>query len=479
MINKLGMFHRLISPSIRPLNIPRRIAPNLISKYYSTKSTPSFHLGHIDSFKKGATTECRVEDHSILVSTDTRGTMKAVWNVCRHRGAPLLTTGETIEGNQLTCPYHGISSKTLSKKDFISLPKLRIENEQVFLDLSLPPEEDHVLDYTHPSFYKNIDGPIPDATPINPKAYTCPHFFNTSLEKIFKTQWINIGTLSSLREKEETQIQIGTISLCVRAKNNSITAQHAESSELPQPPVRAQIYGTQAFVCLDETTPDIDTYFNDLEDHISDYHLSNWELQRESTLSVQANWLLLMENFIDAYHVPYIHPEYAKMVPGTRTSLNAPITEESRFIGFYSKKLASHHKNRPFLGLINIPSPRKSEIKYPGLFIAHIPNSFYFLFETHQFVVSILPQTHTQSIETVSLLTEPNLKNASGLSDSDFDAYVKATWDFLIQVNQEDLDICTQVQKGVSSPGYKGGQFVKKDFLIQKFHQIMATHMCR
>jgi glycine betaine catabolism A len=48
----------------------------------------------------------RVGDQGILLVRDEAGTLRAFYNVCRHRGHELLEAGEQAGGRVIRCPYH-------------------------------------------------------------------------------------------------------------------------------------------------------------------------------------------------------------------------------------------------------------------------------------------------------------------------------------------------------------------------------------
>lgn len=66
------------------------------------------------------------------------------------------------------------------------------------------------------------------------------------------------------------------------------------------------------FVNLDENAPDFDTYVAAMLPYVDGVDLSRARVVAKLDLGVvHANWKLLIENFVEPYHVPVVHPDSA------------------------------------------------------------------------------------------------------------------------------------------------------------------------
>ena len=63
------------------------------------------------------------------------------------------------------------------------------------------------------------------------------------------------------------------------------------------------------FATKNEHVPSIDEYLGDMVDHLSEHPLDELVVVREKSFEPEANWKLLMENFMEYYHLPAVHPE--------------------------------------------------------------------------------------------------------------------------------------------------------------------------
>ncbi len=63
-----------------------------------------------------------------------------------------------------------------------------------------------------------------------------------------------------------------------------------------------------AFICFDNTTPDIDTWMGDFGPIHEPWNLDGLVSTRRRELEVDCNWKGFLEVFNEYYHLPYVHP---------------------------------------------------------------------------------------------------------------------------------------------------------------------------
>ena len=82
-------------------------------------------------------------------------------------------------------------------------------------------------------------------------------------------------------------------------------------------PVRVDTWGPIVFVCFDEQAPPLDVWLGDLPERLAGYRLDKWQPAHldgaTATFDVAANWKLIIENFAEYYHLPWVHPKLAKV----------------------------------------------------------------------------------------------------------------------------------------------------------------------
>lgn len=78
-------------------------------------------------------------------------------------------------------------------------------------------------------------------------------------------------------------------------------------------PVKLEVWGFLVFVNLDPNAAPLSEQLGDLPSRCAEYRLQEWEVVREKTYDIQANYKVVAENFMEYYHLPWVHPELAKV----------------------------------------------------------------------------------------------------------------------------------------------------------------------
>ena len=232
--------------------------------------------------------------------------------------------------------------------------------------------------------------------------------------------------------------------------------------------VRSAVWCDTVFVDLSGTAPAFETFVAPLAERWQGF---DWSLLRHGgadsafELTLACNWKLAVENFCEAYHLPWIHP-----------GLNS----YSRLEDHYDIALTGHYAGqgsnayRPSLGNDNQAFPQFPDL--PGgwdgkaEYIALLPNALFGLHADHLFVVILLPDGPgcTRELFEIYYVGE----EARG---DDFAALREANAKQWQLVFDEDRGVVEGMQRGRASPGFTGGAFSPAmDGPTHCFHRWMA-----
>lgn len=138
------------------------------------------YFGHeslLDEPGKYVTTS--IQDQELFLTRDTSGVIRAFYNVCRHRGHPLVQ-GEG-QKTRFACPYHAWTydltgsligapgtrnSKSFSRAD-IRLAEVRVEKMLGFIFVNLDPDAPTLADYVG-DLPNEIRSAVPDVEKMRP-----------------------------------------------------------------------------------------------------------------------------------------------------------------------------------------------------------------------------------------------------------------------------------------------------------------------
>jgi choline monooxygenase len=185
-------------------------------------------------------------------------------------------------------------------------------------------------------------------------------------------------------------------------------------------------------------------------------------------ITVKTNWKLAVENFCESYHLPWIHPGLNTYSP-LEDHYHIMIDDNFGGQGSNSYRLSSA------AGVVALPTfPEWPEEKFEQAeYVSFYPNVLLGIQVDHTFAMIIEPVANNKSNEHVRLY----YVGEEALSD-EHAASRTANLESWRVVFVEDIYSVESMQKGRSSPGYKGGVFSPvMDNPTHHFHQWVARKL--
>jgi choline monooxygenase len=212
--------------------------------------------------------------------------------------------------------------------------------------------------------------------------------------------------------------------------------------------VRAETWGCLVFVNLDTDAPSLADELGDLPERLAGYRLDEWQVAATSVYEIEANYKLVGENFMEYYHLPWVHPELVKVSPmKSHYRWQGP----GMYTGMTTTPIAQSDSGG-WLGLPPIAGLDESD-RVSARFAWVFPNLAVNVLPNHVFLMLARPLGPAHTSETTHLLVHPDSLGAEG-ADAEI-AQLAAFWD---RVNREDVAIVERVQRGLSNPAYPGGR---------------------
>ncbi|MDH3679941.1 MAG: aromatic ring-hydroxylating dioxygenase subunit alpha [Acidimicrobiia bacterium] len=238
-----------------------------------------------------------------------------------------------------------------------------------------------------------------------------------------------------------------------------------DRADYPLHTVRIEAWGPLLFACLDDDVPPLADWLGDLPARLDGYQLGRWAVRDRATFTIDANWKLISENFQEYYHLPFVHPELAKV---------SPVADHYRFQGpgMYCGQCTTPVSGEDRDEWTAMPpaddlSPSDAA---SGRFIALFPNLLLSVLPNHAFAMILQPVAADRTIETGVWLIPPN----ACPTDDEF----AATRDFWIEVNSEDIAIVERGQRGLGHAHYTPGRLSPRfEEPLHRFHNLVADRM--
>jgi len=213
-------------------------------------------------------------------------------------------------------------------------------------------------------------------------------------------------------------------------------------------PVRVETWEGLVFVNLDDDAPPLETHMSGIVERIAPIRPGAMRFARRVDYTVDANWKVYVDNYLEGYHVPYVHPELAKLYDYqsyTTTCFrwyslqHAPITGDNLY--------ARDGGGEAFYYWV-----------WPNLMLNILPGRM----QTNL----ILPLGH----DRCRVLFRYFYDEASLAEPGRIEADVR----YSDGVQAEDAGICGRVQQGLASRAYDRGRFsVKYEEGVWHFHSLL------
>lgn len=220
-------------------------------------------------------------------------------------------------------------------------------------------------------------------------------------------------------------------------------------------PVNLRIWQGLIFVCTADQPPDFNKVVKGISDRIAPIDLGDFKHYKSIEYLINCNWKLYADNFLEGYHIPIVHPELAKMLDYRN----------------YVTEADEHH------------SLQYSPISNNGddnIYNAEDGQAFYY-FIYPNIMLNILPgRLQTNIIEPVDAENcrvlfhyyYQDLDKAlnSGMAESDIQYSEK--------IQDEDIEICEAVQRGLHSTAYHKGRFsVERELGVYHFQSLLKKSL--
>lgn len=216
-------------------------------------------------------------------------------------------------------------------------------------------------------------------------------------------------------------------------------------------PVELSFWKGLIFARIESGGVDLEKTLEGIAERIAPIALEHLEFYREDVYDIVCNWKVYVDNYLEGYHIPIVHSELANLL-----DYKEYVTEA------YPMYSLQHS---PFKTEDNVYQVEEGEAFY------------YFLFPN--MMLNILPgRLQVNLVEPVStnrckvyfwyFYDDIAAKEKAGI--------IKDDVDYSEVIQQEDIEICEAVQRGLQSKAYDKGRFsVKRELGVYHFQSLLKS----
>ena len=181
-------------------------------------------------------------------------------------------------------------------------------------------------------------------------------------------------------------------------------------------------------------------------------------------LGVDCNWKLAVENYCEAYHLPWVHPQLDTYSPLDQ-HFNIIDGDNMSGQGTYVYRLSETAGTR-----LPTISAWPGDLLQHAEYISLYPNTLLGLQADHFFAVIVIPQAVDRTLEMLQISYVGN-----AATDDDYASSRTSVLDSWDKVFREDVFAVEGMQSGRNSPGFDGGILTPvQDVPTHHFHSWVA-----
>src|SRR3989441_2226373 len=230
-------------------------------------------------------------------------------------------------------------------------------------------------------------------------------------------------------------------------------------------PVRVDQWGPFIFANLDDEAPSLGDVLGAIpeEDSAAGYDVDKMQLVERRDYVIECNWKVYVDNYLEGYHIPIAHPGLMKEIDYAhyRTDTYRYYSQQFAPIRAMQPGDASERLYAPGIGV--------QEALYFWVF----PNLMLNIYPDNISTNVIVPLSHEKTLtifewffhEVAAEENQERIKRSVAFSD---------------EVQQEDIGLCEQVQRGLRSSTYDRGRYsVKRENGVHHFHMLLNEFLGR
>jgi choline monooxygenase len=231
-------------------------------------------------------------------------------------------------------------------------------------------------------------------------------------------------------------------------------------------PVRVERWGPFVFASLDDAAPPLSEVLGAIPDEVAraGFDVEHMRLVERREYLIECNWKVYVDNYLEGYHLPIAHPDLFQEL-----DYDAYRVETHRY---YSKQYAPIRelkegqeigRDRRFV--------RTADGEEDALYYWLFPNTMFNIYPDNMSSNVILPVGADRTLTVFEwFFAEPG----SGAGWESMQQGIA----FSDQIQQEDIVLCEQVQRGLRSRAYDTGRFsVKRENGVYHFQSLIREFL--
>ncbi len=263
----------------------------------------------------------------------------------------------------------------------------------------------------------------------------------------------------------------------VKNANGMDGTEDFDTDTMRLPEFRVGTWGPSIWVTLSDVAPPLEEWLGDITPRLQNYNVDQLEFAGGRRWEVDCSWKMYMDNFMEGYHIPFIHPGLTQgLSPSIYTYKLGKYTNEQ--YGAEPHPRGPGSRIAGILGSVNEfrklkpPMPDLDAKERVGYYFHWVFPLTTINFTPDGILIFQISPLGPERCETRFTWWFPP---ARSFQDKLLQA---AVVNFGHLVNTEDYHICEYAQRGMRSGVYRQGRYAaEQEMCLHHFHQLLTDHM--
>lgn len=233
-------------------------------------------------------------------------------------------------------------------------------------------------------------------------------------------------------------------------------------------PLRVETWAGWIWLSFSADAPPLGEYVRDFAEEFGDYGIEAWEVIDEDSWVFPANWKVLVDNFIEVYHIPNLHPKTVTPFFELRAAVMDTYERHSRMVlpfKFQDAPLAPDADQ----GIpVSVPPRLNAVQRSADMHYLVYPNAVFNLVPTYATMFALYPLGVRETRFNYQIL-------GIGPLAGDVAKYYRQVAAAFREPLKEDFSIYAPVQRGLDTRALRGLPLNYQEVRIRHFHQVLGS----
>jgi choline monooxygenase len=234
-----------------------------------------------------------------------------------------------------------------------------------------------------------------------------------------------------------------------------------DRSTMGMVPLQLDTWEKFIFVNFDHAAEPLSSFLGDIPQQARGFQFDGLQLAECRDYVIDCNWKVYVDNYLEGYHIPIAHPGLMREIDYAQYRTDTFRYHSQQFAPIRAMK-ADDAGERAYA-----PGTGSQEALYFWIF----PNLMLNIYPDNISTNLIVPITHEKTLTIFEWFFHD-------LNSDKVQERVKKAVAFSDEVQQEDIGLCENVQRGLRSSTYDRGRYsVKRENGVHHFHMLLSEFL--